>query len=50
MTLKHTLYKGSVDTLPYSKIYINVKHLKKGLYELNITNKNKLIKTTRFKK
>lgn len=32
------------------KIYLNINHLEKGLYELNITHKNKLIKKTTFKK
>lgn len=43
-------YTGETDKLPGSKIYINVKHLEKGNYELNIMNQNKLIKKTTFKK
>ena len=50
MTKKLVHYKGNMEALPDSKIYINVKNLKKGNYELNIINKNKLITKTRFKK
>jgi CRISPR/Cas system-associated protein Cas5 (RAMP superfamily) len=39
-----------IEKLPDKKIYINVNHLEKGDYELNIINKNKLIVTTNFKK
>jgi len=47
-TPKH--YSSETEKLPGSKIYINVKHLEKGDYELNIMNQNKLIKKTTFKK
>jgi len=43
-------YVTKVDQLPDNKIYINVNHLEKGDYELNIINKNKLIVKTSFKK
>ena len=36
-------YEGKIEKLPDKKIYINVNHLEKGNYELNIINKNKLI-------
>ena len=43
-------YKGNLEKLPYSKIYINIEYLEKGQYELNIINNNKLIKKTQFRK
>ena len=33
-----------------SKIYINVDHLKEGLYQLNLLKENKVIKKLNFKK
>lgn len=33
-----------------SKIYINVDHLKEGLYQLNVLKENKVIKKLNFKK
>lgn len=47
---KKIKYAGQVEELPKT-IYINVNHLEKGNYELNIIQKNKLIlKTTFIKK
>ncbi len=45
---KNILYEGKIEKLPDKKIYINVNHLEKGNYELNIINKNKLIVRTKF--
>lgn len=47
---KKTKYLGKIDELPSKTIFINVNHLEKGEYELNIINKNKLISKTTFKK
>ncbi len=44
------IYSADLEKLTFNKIYINVNHLKKGNYELNIINKNKLITKTNFKK
>lgn len=43
-------YEGNLENLPLKKIYINVKHLEKGNYELYIIQNNKLIIKTTFKK
>lgn len=43
-------YEGKIEKLPDKKIYINVNHLEKGNYELNIINKNKLIVKAKFSK
>ena len=43
-------YEGKIEKMPDKKIYINVNHLEKGNYELNIINKNKLIVKTKFNK
>lgn len=43
-------YEGNLEKFPHKKIYINVGHLEKGDYELNIVHKNKLITKTTFKK
>ena len=40
---------GEIEDLP-KKIYVHVHNLEKGNYELNILNKNKLLKRTNFKK
>jgi len=45
-----TTYEAKIENLTSKKIYINVNHLEKGDYELNIINKNKLIIKTAFKK
>lgn len=47
---KPNQYRGEIDKLPGTKIYINVKHLEKGTYELAIMDQNKIIKKTTFKK
>lgn len=47
---QNTKYVTNIDHLPDKKIYINVNHLEKGNYELNIINNNKLITKTSFKK
>lgn len=48
---KKIKYVGKIDALPSKTIFINVNHLEKGNYELNIVQKNKLIlKTTFIKK
>ena len=45
-----TDYKGDIDSFLSNKIYINVKNLKDGNYELRIINNKKLIKIIKFKK
>lgn len=47
---KNIQYEGQLEKLPDKKIYINVNHLDKGNYELNIINQNKLIVKTKFNK
>lgn len=48
---KKIKYVAKIEELPSKTIYINVNHLEKGNYELNIIQKNKLIlKTTFIKK
>ena len=47
---KRNSFKGEIEKLPDKKIYINVDHLEKGNYELNIINKNKLIVKAKFNK
>lgn len=43
-------YEAKINQFLDKKIYININHLEKGDYELNIINKNKLIVKTTFKK
>ncbi|WP_396147465.1 hypothetical protein [Flavobacterium sp.] len=50
MPQKKITYESKIEQLPFNKIYINVKNMEKGDYELNIINQNKLIKKTTFKK
>lgn len=50
MPQKYHKYEAKLKELPSKKIYINVNHLEKGEYELNIINQNKLITKTTFKK
>ncbi|WP_195872132.1 MULTISPECIES: hypothetical protein [Winogradskyella] len=50
MVKKINSIKGEIDQFPECRIYLNVNHLKKGTYILKITHKNKVIKTTTFKK
>jgi hypothetical protein len=47
---KNIQYESQIEKLPDKKIYINVNHLEKGEYEINIINQNKLITKTIFKK
>tara|TARA_B100000809_G_C15119000_1_gene523544 strand:- start:1319 stop:1468 length:150 start_codon:yes stop_codon:yes gene_type:complete len=41
---------GDIEKLPSNKIYININHLEKGMYNLNIVYKNRIIKSTHFSK
>lgn len=50
MQKKKTTYQSEINELPAHKIYINVNHMEKGNYEINIICANKLIKKTTFKK
>ncbi|MBU2930136.1 hypothetical protein [Winogradskyella psychrotolerans] len=50
MVKKTNSIKGEIDRFPEYQIYLNVNHLEKGTYTLKITHKNKVIKTTTFKK
>lgn len=43
-------YEAKLEKLPDKKIYLNINHMEKGDYELNIIHHNKLIKKTTFKK
>ena len=43
-------YEGKLEKIPSQKILININHLEKGEYELNIIHKNKVLKKTNFKK
>lgn len=47
---KNIQYEGQIEKLPDKKIFININHLEKGNYELNIINQNKLIVKTKFNK
>ncbi len=47
---KKTKYVGKIEEFPSKTIFINVNHLEKGNYELNIVLKNKLILKTSFTK
>ena len=48
--MKEKKYKGKIKEVPTDKIYLNVDELKEGEYILKITNKNKVIKRTKFNK
>ncbi len=50
MAKKEEKYIAKIEKLPDKKIYINVNHLEKGNYEINIIHQNKLIKKANFKK
>ncbi len=41
-------YEGSLEKFLTTKIYLNIKHLKKGVYEIRIIHNNKVIKTIQF--
>jgi hypothetical protein len=43
-------YEGEIEKLLSKKIYLNINHLEKGIYELNIIYKNKAIKIISFKR
>lgn len=47
---KESHYEARIEKLPDKKIYLNINHMEKGDYELNIILHNKLIKKTTFKK
>ena len=50
MVKKKKSYVGELIYIPKHKIYLNVNHLEKGIYTLNIVYKNKVIKKTTFNK
>lgn len=50
MRKKQNSLQSKIDRFPDHKIYLNVNHLDKGEYILNIVYKNKIIKKTTFKK
>ena len=50
MTKNKNDFVGELDHFQKHKIYLNVNHLEKGTYTLNILHKNKVIKKTTFKK
>jgi hypothetical protein len=43
-------YIGSLDAFKSKSIYLNINHLEKGIYTLNIIHKNKIIKKLTFNK
>jgi len=43
-------YTGSLKGFLSNKIYINVTYLKKGVYEINIVYRKKIIKKITFEK
>jgi hypothetical protein len=43
-------YEAKIDKLPDKIIYLNINHLEKGDYELNIIHQKKIIKKTTFNK
>lgn len=47
---KLTRYKGEIESLGEKMIYINVNHLEKGDYQLDIIHKNKVLTKAIFKK
>lgn len=50
MKKKKQSLEGTLNKIPENQIYLNINHLKDGIYTLNIMYKNKLIKKTHFKK
>ena len=50
MAKKETSYKGVIASVPQLKIELQLEALKEGEYILRLWDKNKLIKTVRFKK
>lgn len=47
---KPTRYKAEIENLEEKIIYINVNHLEKGDYQLDIIHKNKVLTKAAFKK
>jgi len=47
---KPTRYKGKIENLQEKMIYINVNHLEKGDYQIDIIHKNKVLTKAAFKK
>ncbi len=43
-------FEAKAEKLPDKIIYLNINHLEKGDYELNIINQKKVIKKTTFNK
>ena len=43
-------FVGHIEKLPTNKIYLNINLLEKGIYNLNIVYKNRIIKSTNFSK
>lgn len=50
MSKKKKPLSGKLPKMPDQEIFLNVNALEEGNYELNIVNKNKIIKKTTFKK
>jgi predicted thioesterase len=50
MPLKKVTYKSDIDRFPSNKIYINVKNMEKGDYEIHIVHNNKVINKSTFVK
>lgn len=48
--MKKKKYEGELKNMPGFEIYLQVNHLKKGVYKLKIINKNKVIKSMNFNK
>jgi len=46
--LSNKYWLGKTASLPTDKIFLQVKHLEKGNYELNIIYNNKIILTANF--
>ncbi len=44
------VYTGILDSLPKTTIYLNVDHLDKGIYQLQISHKHRIVKVVHFKK
>ncbi|MCD2260948.1 hypothetical protein [Psychroserpens luteolus] len=49
MAKYNKVYKGDLKRFTDNKIYINVNYLKKGVYDLHIVYKNKVVKQVTFK-
>jgi len=50
MKKRHKVYYGKISDFLIKKIYINVNHLEKGDYEINIVHRNKIIKKFHFRR